>query len=35
MTLQKQFIKLEWMPKAVTSMPLFHEGFKFSRWLNS
>jgi len=26
----KQFIKLEWMHKGVMSIPLFHEGFKFS-----
>jgi len=35
MTLLKQFIKLEWMRKGVMSIPLFHEGFKSSRWLNS
>jgi len=35
MTLLKQLIKLGWMQKGVMSIPLFHEGFKSSRWLNS
>ena len=33
--LRKQFIKLEWMSKGIMSIPLFHKGFKPSRWLNS
>jgi len=31
MTSLKQSIKLEWMRKGVTSIPLFHKGFKSSR----
>jgi len=35
MTLMKQLIKLEWVCKGVMSIPLSHEGFKSSHWLNS
>jgi len=32
---KNDFIELEWMHKGIMSIPLFHEGFKSSRWLDS